>query len=45
MDDRVESCCLGLLLRWPAEGDNCVFSGPEKVKTKTDVSSFRRHLC
>lgn len=42
VDDRAESCCLSLLLRWLTEGDSCMFSGPEKVKTQTGVSSFRR---
>lgn len=40
MDDRAESCYLGLLWRWPAERDSCVFSGPEEVKTKIGMSSL-----
>lgn len=43
MDNRVESCFLHLLLRWPAEGDGCVPVSPEEVH-KIGVSSFRRQL-
>lgn len=42
VNNKAVSCCLGLLLRWPAEGDKCVFNSPVEVKTQTDVSSFKR---